>query len=108
MSSVGIGGLAAALTLAMLSKSERKGRILTTASLLLPVALDLVRELGPLPVVAVVPRRSRVQQPGVPGEPEFSDSEHRAGRIARRIVGIYMFAFVGLAPLGSLLMGAVG
>ncbi len=107
MSSVGIGGLAAALTLAMLSKSERKGLILTTASLLLPVVLILFANSHHF-------RWSQLFLVGV----GFSNLAYLASlnsliqsivpdELRGRIVGIYMFAFVGLAPLGSLVMGAV-
>jgi len=107
MSSVGVGGLAGALTLAVLSKSERKGLILTAASLLLPVALILFANskhfgLSELFLVGVgfsnlayLASLNSLIQSIVPDE------------LRGRVVGIYMFAFVGLAPVGSLMMGAL-
>lgn len=107
MSSVGVGGLTGALTLAMLSKSERKGLILTTASLLLPVALVLFANSQDF-------RLSQVFLVGV----GFCNLAYLAStnsliqsivpdELRGRVVSTYMFAFVGLAPLGQLLMGAI-
>lgn len=107
MSSVGIGGLAGALTLALLSRSERKGLILTTASLIQPVALILfanseVFRLSQISLVGVgfcnlayLASTNSLIQSIVPDE------------LRGRVVSTYMFAFVGLAPLGQLIMGAV-
>ncbi|MBP6964248.1 MAG: MFS transporter [Armatimonadetes bacterium] len=107
MSSVGVGGLTAALTLAMLSKSERKGLILTTATLLLPVMLVLFANsrhfalsqvflvgLGFSNLMYLASTNSLIQTV-VPDE------------LRGRVVSAYMFAFVGMGPIGQLMMGAV-
>lgn len=106
-SAVGIGGLSGALTLARLSKSEHKGRILTTASLLLPIMLVLFARsqafnLSMVYLIAVgfssllyFASINSLIQTIVPDE------------LRGRVVSTYMFAFVGLGPIGQLGIGAI-
>jgi MFS family permease len=106
-SAVGVGGLSGALTLAMLSKSRHKGRILTVASLMLPVALVLFANsrmfyasllflvgVGFCNLLFLASVNSTIQSI-VPDE------------LRGRVVSTYMFAFVGLGPIGLWMMGEV-
>jgi len=107
MSSVGVGGLTGALTLAVLSNSKRKGLILTAASLALPVVLILFANSQNLRMSALflvgvgfcnltyLASTNSLIQSIVPDD------------LRGRVVSTYMFAFVGLGPLGQLMMGAV-
>jgi len=107
MSATGVGGLSGALTLALLSRSERKGRILTAGSLLLPVMLVLFANsrsfglslaflvgVGFMTLTFLASVNTLIQSI-VPDD------------LRGRVVSTYMFAFLGLMPLGHLLMGAV-
>ena len=107
MSAVGIGGLTGALTMAMLSRSERKGRILTAASFALPIVLILFAtsqafHMSVAYLIGVgfsnllyLTSVNTLIQTTVPDE------------LRGRAISAYMFAFVGLAPIGQLIMGAV-
>ncbi len=103
----GIGALAAALLIATLSEYNRKGLVLTAASLTFPVLLFLLSQthtfwLGCVlvtgigfAIIAFLATANTLLQTSVPDA------------LRGRIMGVYSLILMGLAPIGSLWTGLV-
>jgi MFS family permease len=103
----GIGALAAALGIASLSHRRFKGKLLTVASLALPVALllfSLTRtfSLSFLTLLAVGATNILVNNlANALVQGQVPDA------VRGRVMGVYMLAFFGIMPLGALWAGGV-
>jgi len=103
----GVGALAAALLIATLSEYNRKGRVLTLASLTFPVLLFLLSRTHTFwigcvlvtfigfAIIAFLATANTLLQTSVPDT------------IRGRIMGVYSLILMGLAPIGSLWTGLV-
>jgi predicted MFS family arabinose efflux permease len=107
MSAVGGGALVGALTLATFLPRLHKGRVLGAASTVLGLAvaaLGLVRSLPAVLVVLVVAGAAMITTTALTNTllqllaPEW---------LRGRVISVYTFAFIGMAPFGALLGGMV-
>ncbi|HTW92119.1 MAG TPA: MFS transporter [bacterium] len=107
MTCVGIGAVAGGLTLATISKTRRKGVILTlgTAGIgLSSIALSLVRDIRlALPLIAII----GFCQTSITSLMNTLIQTIAPEHIRGRALSVYMLAFNGMFPLGCLLGGAI-
>lgn len=104
---VGLGALAGALMVASSGRSQHKGRMLTAGSLLFPAMLCLLAFTDNFAVAMLLlvgvglgfmvqnATANTLVQTNVPDE------------LRARVMSVYMLAFFGMSPLGSLQAGAV-
>jgi predicted MFS family arabinose efflux permease len=103
----GVGALAAALWIAAVAHRRRKGMTITAASLIFPVLLILfsftrILPLSLLALVAVGAANIAVNNLANALVQTLTPDAVRG-----RVMGVYMFAFLGFMPLGALGAGAL-
>ena len=103
----GIGALGAALWIAAIAHRRRKGRTITVASVLFPVALLLLSLTRSLPfsllaLVAVGAANITVNNLSNAFIQTLTPDAVRG-----RVMGVYMLSFFGFMPIGALLAGIV-
>ena len=110
MSSLGIGALAGALTLAFRSKTASVHRLIATGLILgvSEIALGLATEVAPRLLVAMV--ISAVVGFGLTSTMAMANTVVQStapDELRGRVMSVYIMVSTGVAPLGALLAGAV-
>lgn len=108
VSAAGVGALVGALGLAALGHRVSRGWIVSLAPVLMGVtlvALGLVRSYGATLLLLVVIGFSMILHTATTNTLMQTIAPDN---LRGRVVAVYTFAFVGLAPVGSLLVGVVG
>ena len=103
----GLGALLAALLIASLGRIKYKGKLLTIGSLIFPAAVILWGFIDSIPlsllVLAIIGWGSILMINIANALIQLNVPDHLRGRV----MGIYSFAFFGMAPIGALLAGVL-
>jgi MFS family permease len=103
----GVGALVAALGIASLAHRRFKGKLITAASLALPVALILFSLTRTLPLSLLMLLAVGATNIIVNNLANALVQGLVPDAVRGRVMGIYMLAFFGIMPLGALLAGGV-
>ena len=103
----GIGALCAALWIAAVAHRRRKGRTITAASLLFPVALFLFSLTRSLPFSLLALVAVGATNITVNNLSNAFVQTLTPGAVRGRVMSVYMLAFFGFMPTGALLAGVL-